>query len=396
MVQKALAWLWVHKQKTASPNTSAYCQARKRICVKWLATIWRELTERIEKAVPQDHLWHGREVVVVDGSGFSMPDTPENQKAFPQSWRQKPGTGFPVARWIAAFSLASGVIKELAWDELHIHERTLLHRIWDRFSPGSVLLADRGFCGYADFWVLLKRGIDSVMRLNARRTVGVKEVKRFNKNDRIVQWIKTKARIKWMTEEAWLAMPETMLVREVFLVIDVPGFRTKRITVVTTLLDAEGYTALDLTDLYRRRWMAELFFRDIKISMGMDVLRCKSPEMVQREIWMHVIAYNLIRGLMLRAACNKGVPIFRISLVGAITTIRQWEAVQIGEKKGEAITKISQIILDYIARDLVPDRPNRTEPRAIKRRKKNYQLMNKQRSVFKEINHRNKYTKSLS
>ena len=396
IVRTALARLWTKKKKTASPSTSAYCQARKRIPVPWLVSIWRDLTERIENAAPADQCWMDREVIVIDGSGFSMPDTPANQKAYPQSWRQKPSCGFPTARWIAAFSLATGAMVEAAWDALRVHERTLFHRIWDRFQDGAVILADRGFCGYADFWVLLQRGIDSVMRKHQRRTKGVREVRRLNKNDRIVQWIKTKAPISWMSSNEWLAMPETLTVREVSFTVDIPGFRTRRITVATTLLDAAQYPASDLVELYRRRWMAELFLRDIKISMGMDVLRCKSPEMVERELWIHLIAYNLVRALMLQAALKKGAPLFRISLTGAIATIRQWEPV-IGAIVGvRKIRQILRTILEYIVRDQVPHRPDRSEPRAIKRRKKNYQLLNKPRADFKEIRHRNKYKKSLS
>jgi hypothetical protein len=391
-----MAWLWVAAGRIISPNASAYCQARKRLPASWLDSIRRQVADRIEGEVKQQHLWHGRNVIVIDGSGISMPDTAENQKAYPQSKRQKPGCGFPVARLVAAFSLVTGAMLEMAWGALGVGERTLLHRIWDRFRAGDVALADRGFCGYADFWVLMQRGIDCVMRKNASRSKGVLHFRRLGKQDRIVLWIKTKVWVKWMDKGAWAAMPETLAVREIAFAVDVPGFRTKTITVATTLLDEKAYPKEAFADLYRRRWLAELFLRDIKISMGMDVLRCRTPEMVDKEIRMHLIAYNLIRGLMFQAAITHGVPPFRISFKGTTSTLRQWmpfAALVVGETEAKAMLCI---IIQCSARDLVPDRPNRIEPRALKRRKKNYQLLNKHRSEFKEIAHRSRYKRSLS
>ena len=391
-----MAWLWIAAGRVISPSASAYCQARKRLPASWLDAIRRQVVERIEGEVKRQHLWQGRNVIVVDGSGISMPDTAENQKAYPQSKRQKPGCGFPVARLVAAFSLATGAMLEMAWDALGVGERTLFHRIWDRFRAGDVALADRGFCGYADFWTLSQRGIDCVMRNHGRRSKGVLPVKRLGKGDRIVLWIKTKIWIKWMDKNAWAAMPETLAVREISFAVDIPGFRTKTITVVTTLLDEKVYPKGAFVDLYRRRWCAELFLRDIKISMGMDVLRCKTPEMVDKEILMHIIAYNLVRALMFQAATTHGVPLSRVSFKGTVSTLRQWMPLAALAVEKTAAKAMLSIILQCSAADLVPDRPNRIEPRALKRRKKNYQLLNEHRWVFREIAHRNKYKRSLS
>ena len=395
-VHKALAWLWITTGKIISQNTSAYCQARQRVPRSWLEKIHRRVVGRIEQDAGERHRWHGRNVIVVDGTGVSMPDTAENQNAYPQSKRQKPGCGFPVARLVAAFSLATGAMLETAWGALAVAERTLFHQIWDRFNAGDVVLADRGFCGYADFWVLMQRGVDCVMRNHQRRTKGIREVKRLAKGDRIVLWIKTNVWIRWMDKKTWAAMPPTITVREITFRVEFPGFRTKSITIVTTLLDQKAYPTEAFVDLYRRRWLAELFLRDIKISMGMDVLRCKTPQMVDKEIWMHVIAYNLIRALMFRSAITHGVSPFRISFKGVTATIREWMPfMAVIDDDAEAET-ILGIIMRCAARDLVPQRPNRTEPRALKRRKKNYQLLNKHRSEFREIPHRNKYRKGLS
>jgi len=393
VVRKALAWLWLDQGKVASDSDSAYCQARARLSQPWLQEIGRLVVEKLQAQSRPPHHWHQRRVIVIDGSAVSMPDTPENQQAYPQSSRQKPGCGFPIARLVAAFSLATGAMMEIVWDKLAVGERTLFHRLWERFQPGDVVLADCGFCGYADFWVLRQRGVDCVMRNHPRRSKGVKLIKQLSKNDRLVLWLKTKTWIKWLDWKSWKAMPETMTVREIRVVIDIPGFRTEKMTLVTTLLDEKEYLGRDFADLYRRRWLAELFLRDIKITLGMDVLHCKTPAMVDKEIHMHVIVYNLIRALMFQAAVENGLDPFRLSFKGAMDTIKQWEPVL---KVCEEPEEVVALILKLLAADKLPHRPNRTEPRALKRRKKNYQLLNRPRHLFQEIRHRNKYKKCLS
>jgi len=362
----------------------------------WLRALHRQVRDRVEGAATEPDLWLGRNVIVIDGSSVSMPDTPENQSSYPQPKAQKPGCGFPVARLLAAFSLATGVMTEIAWDALRVGERSLFRRILDRLKKGDVVLADRGFSGYADYWILMQKGIDCVMRNHQRRTRSLREVKRLGRGDRIVLWIKPERRLKWMDRESWEAMPGTLRLREISFQVEVPGFRTKSITVTTTLLDEKTYPTHSFVDLYRRRWLAELFLRDIKISLGMDVLRCKTPEMVNKEIWMHVIAYNLIRALIFEAAAKHGVAIYRISFKGTAASVRQWEAriAVIGavRKKKEAI----KMLLLCLAKDLVSERPNRSEPRALKRRMKNYQLLTKPRGIFQECPHRSRYKKGLT
>jgi len=351
----------------------------------------------VEKHQATEHVeerWCGRAVKVVDGSGLTMPDTPENQARYPQPRSQKPGCGFPAMRIAALFSQSSGLLLGLAKDSLRVAETTLFRQLWHCLEAGDVLLADRGFCSYADFYFLGLRGIDCVMRNHQRRTVGIQQIERLGKDDRLIRWLKMKPCPKWLTKKQWRTVPDTLLLRELAITVNVPGFRTNSIIVATTLLDAKQFPKQALAELYYRRWRAELFLRDIKITLGMDVLRCKSPDMVEKELLMHLIAYNLIRILMQKAARGRGLSPHRLSFKGANATIRQWAplmaAVAHDEERRATMTAA---LLDAIVRDTLPIRPNRTEPRAKKRRPKNYQRLIKPRRQFKECRHRNKYTK---
>jgi hypothetical protein len=259
-----------------------------------------------------------------------------------------------------------------------------------------VLLADRGFCGYAEFYFLLQRGVDCVMRNHQRRTVGKTIVKALGPKDHLIQWHKSKSFPAWPDRATWTSLPHVFLLRQISFEIAIPGFRSQSFTIVTTLLDAELFPAQAFADLYRRRWLAELYLRDIKITIGMDVLRCKSPAMIDKELAMYQIAYNLTRALMLEAARDKDTPVERISFKGAIATIRQWAPLITQCPNPKQRRRLVSQLLIYLAQDQLPHRPNRLEPRARKRRPKNYQLLNKHRRLFREIPHRNKYQKVLS
>lgn len=396
-MRKFLAWMAARLKRTASPNTAAYCKARARLPEDALEGLWGEVTRRVQERAGGEGLWCGRRVKVADGSSLSMPDTPDNQAVYPQSSRQKPGCGFPVMRVVALFSLATGAMVALAKGALRVGERTLCRRLWDRLLPGDVLLADRGFCGYADFYCLAQRGVDSVMRNHQRRTVGLTPGRRLGKGDRLVRWHKTGRCPAWLDGAAWKAMPDRLTVRQIHFAVDIPGFRTRTITVATTLLDPTAYPKDAFIQLYRRRWMAELFLRDIKTAMGMDTLSCKTPHMVHRELLMYLIAYNLVRALMLEASLRHGVPVHRISFKGTLTTVREWAPVLAGARlTRKERQRLIDLLITVLARDPLPNRPNRVEPRARKRRPKNYQLLNKPRHEFTEIKHRNKYKKPLS
>jgi len=392
-LKKFLAWLALTEGKEASPNTAAYCKARTKLSREAVERVRDDIVRAIHQSPLAKSRWHGRPVKVVDGSGLSMPDTAQNQQQYPQSKRRKPGCGFPEMRIVALFSLATGVLLHYAQASRYVSERALFRQLWTYFEPGDVALADRGFCGFAEFFLLLERGVDSVMRLHQRRSVGVRLVKRLGRGDLLVEWIKTKVRPKWLTAEQWAALPNTLRVRHITYSIDIPGFRTQRITIATTLTDARLFPAQAFAELFRRRWNVELYFRDIKISLCMDVLRCLTPEMVRKELAMHVIAYNLIRATMLQAAQAANKDVDRMSFKGTCQTLREWASLLALAPKRQ-LRAFHAALLHAIARAPVPPRPNRTEPRARKRRPKNYQLLNKPRHEFKEIPHRNRYAKT--
>jgi hypothetical protein len=234
------------------------------------------------------------------------------------------------------------------------------------------------------------------MRLHPRRSKGVRKIKRLAKGDWLVEWVKTEVRPKWMEQAHWEGLPATLRVRHVTISAAIPGFRTRTLTVATTLLDALAYPAEVLADLYRRRWRVELFLRDIKITMGMDVLRCKTPALIRKEFTMHLIAYNLLRALMLEAAARHHKEIARLSLTGAVAAVRQWAPSFMALRSAAKRRAHLDAFLRCLAADTVPLRPNRVEPRARKRRPNNYQLLNQPRPQFKEIYHRNKYANTLS
>jgi hypothetical protein len=393
-LRKFLGWLAL-EGKSASARTPGYCKARRRLPQKDLDETLARLSRKIRAAHAPLRLWHGRSVKVVDGSGLSMPDTPENQKRYPQTKRAKEGCSFPVMRVVAVFCLGTGVLIALAKDSLFVSERALFRSLWDGLERGDVVLADRGFCGYAEYYYLLGRGVDSVMRNHQRRTVGRTVLKSLGQGDHLILWHKSKPGPLWPDKTAWRALPDTLTLREIEFHVTIKGFRTESITVVTTLLDSEAFPTEAFIDLYRRRWLAELYLRDIKTTLGMDILRCKTPAMIHKELTLHLIAYNLVRLTMLEASSAHHIPVERLSFKGALSTLRQWAPLFVGAETS-CHQRLWTHLLVCLAADTLPHRPNRVEPRARKRRPKNYQLLNKPRRLFKEIYHRNHYTKALS
>lgn len=392
VVQAFLAWRAHNQEASSSPNNAAYCQARQRLNLTAIQTAQHTLAAHVAQQAQSHQRWYGRTVAVVDGTGLSMPDTPENQKKYPQAKSSKPGCGFPQMKMVALFCLATGALLRHAQSHRKIGEVTLFRRMWDALHSGDVVLADRGFCNFADYYRLGQRSIDCVMRLHQRRSKGVSLIKRLGVGDKLVHWHKSKPTPKGLTKEQWAAMPGTLTVRHITFTPNIPGFRTKEITVATTLIDHKQFPASAFAELYRRRWLVELFLRDIKITLGMDILRCKTPAMVEKELTMHLIAYNLIRLTMVQAAVKGKLNVERISFKATLQAVRQW-APYIGLAPVREREQLYQSMLHAISRIPVPSRPNRTEPRVKKRRAKNYQYMTKQRHEMKEAPHRNHYIK---
>jgi hypothetical protein len=328
IVRRVEAW-WQESaglQQAPSTSTSAYCQARARLDPATLELIRAELAWSLERNVlAEERSLGGRPVKMVDGTGLSMPDTPENQALWPQPASQKPGCGFPSMKLVGLFSLSSGALLEAATGNLHTHESTLFRTLWSKLQKGDIVLGDRGFCSYAAIAALqAQRGVDSVLRLHQMRKADFRTGRRLGPDDRLVVWQKPMQRTDAWSAEEFAALPETLALRMVRLRVAAKGFRTKSVVLVTTLLDVEAYPAEALRELYGERWGVEMHFAQIKTFLAMDVLRCKSPELIAREVLMHQIAYNLVRSLMQRSAHLHRAPLERLSFKGTLDTLRHW------------------------------------------------------------------------
>ena len=345
-----------------------------------LTTLHQTLAAKLSARSTTPELWPGRCVKVVDGTGVSMPDTAANQQAWPQPSTQKPRCGFPVVKLVACFCLASGALLHWVEGTLKEHDCRLLLKLRSVFKTGDVVLADRGFSSYASLATLRARGGDAVMRGHHFRKLDWRAGKRLGPRDRLVTWQKGQRQGKLWTAEQWAQLPPELDVRLVEIVVAGPGFRTQKLVLVTTLLDAQTYSAEALGQLYFRRWAVELCFRDLKTTLGLDVLRCKTPALVRQEIVMHTLAYNLIRALMQDSAHSHQVSVQRLSFKGTVDALRQWrELFENAKTQSRAVCQLRKLFYQTIADHLLLDRPNRSEPRAVKRRPKNFRLLTKPR-----------------
>jgi hypothetical protein len=365
---------------------SAYCQARKRIPLAVYHWLLDKIAATSRAATAGGSRWLGHRVWLVDGSSFSMPDEPELQRHFGQPGNQKKGCGFPVAKWLALFDLTTGMLLRSAPSQLRSHEMSRAAAISRELEPGDLVLGDRGFCSYAHLALLLGRGLHGVFRIHQKQIVdftpgrpgtrgGSKDVPGLprsrwvlsqGESDQVVVWYKPKKGPSWMTAEEYAALPGEITVRELRYRVDVPGYRVREITLVTTLLDAAAYPAEALAELYFRRWQVEINIRHLKTSMKMDVLRCETVDGVLKELAMFGLAYNLVRSVMGESARLQGVDPDRIGLVDAVRWL-------IGIEEGE----LTVLVVN-------PSRRGRVEPRVKKRRSKQYTLMSKPRSELRK------------
>lgn len=378
-------------RRRVSQDTGAYCIARGRLSLDILSRLRCAVAAHASKA--EEH-WKGFRLRVIDGTGISMPDTPKNQRAYPQSAEQKPGCGFPFMKIVGIFSLSTGALLDYARGNKHQHELRLLHRLLDFFRPGDLVLADRGFCCYTLLALLWRKKVPALFRLNQGRSGDLRRGKRLGKHDRLVVWRKPDNwQRSYLSQALWRCLAPELSVRILRYSLRQPGFRTRSLTLATTLLDPQLYPAQELALLYARRWKIELWFRDLKTSMGMEVLRCRSPKMIHKELEMFFIAYNLVRCLMLQAATDHQVDVHRLSFKGTADTIRQFAAALAQARSHKKQREVLHELCRIIAADLVKDRPGRREPRAVKRRPKPGQYLTKPRHLFRDSQHRNRYWK---
>jgi Transposase DDE domain len=362
---------------------AAYCMARARLPLAVFRALLKHMITLLIPDTETEGLWCGHRTLLVDGSGFSMPDEPELQKHFGQPSNQAKGCGFPVAKLLAAFDAGTGLLLEVATAPLRSHEMSQLDRLHPALRPGDVLVADRGFCSFVHLAMLAAQGVFAVFRIHQKQIVDFtpgrphaqrghgqakglprsRWVRALGARDQIVEWIKPEQRPDWMTEAEFAALPEHVPVRELCYKLGRPGFRTRSITLATTLLDAADYPAEALAELYGMRWRVEVNLRDLKQTMKMDVLKCKTVDGVLKELTVYAMIYNLVRVVIGESARRQRVDVDRISFVDALRWL-------LAAQPGDALP------------DLVinPDRPGRIEPRVRKRRPRQYPLMNEPRA----------------
>ncbi len=394
VVRKIQAFAVSQSSAAPSASTSAYCQARSKLSVDTLTKIVSHTGQTLQQRGLGDR-WRNRRVVVVDGTGVSMPDTPANQARWPQPTSQKAGCGFPQARICACFCLTTGALLSHRIGSGKISELPLLRQQWDSFERGDIFLGDKGFCSYYDVWKLQERGVDSVITLARRTPVeAASAIEVLGPDDLLIQWPKPKWNKRLSYSKAqWEALPDQLHLRQIKVTVVAPGMRTKAFYIVTTLTDVQTYSSADIADLYYQRWDVELFFRDIKQTMGMDILRCHTPAMVEKEILMHLIAYNAVRLLMLDSAKTINQLPRKISFKASVQALRQWEPqLNLMGSNDKERRRLMAVLIEAIAAATLYSRPGRREPRCVKRRPKPFALMSAPRHLFVEIPHRSRYS----
>jgi hypothetical protein len=336
----------------------------------------------------------GRRVKLADGSSTQAADTAANQKRYPQSRQQQKGCGFPVLKFVVLFCLQCGAVLEVMTGNLHHHDLRLFRQLWDCLNKGDILLADRGFGEFTTLAGLLRLEVDVIARLHGARKVDFRKGKRLGKRDGIFTWQRGYCQSSIFSPVEWALFPEQLEVRIIRFSAVIRGFRGRKVTLVTTLLDPKLYPVAEIIAAYKWRWRIELCLRDLKTTMGMEFLRCKTPDMVEKELLAYLIAHNMIRCVMAEAAATYQAPLERMSFKGSVDAVRQYSD-SIAQARSNAMRKqLWEDLLLNLVRDLVPQRPNRLEPRAVKRRPKPYPLLNKPRRKFREIPHRSRYWKA--
>ena len=355
-----------------SADTGLYCRARAKLPAALLRRLTYQVADRLERHVPGRWLWKGRHVHLADGTIVTAPDTPENQAAWPQPPTQRPGLGFPAIRLVVLLSLATALVGGMAYgpyEGKQTGETALLRALLDRLRQGDVLLADRHYCSYFLVALLRQLGVDVVFRLHQRRGVDFRRGRRLGRDDHVVDWERPQ-RPDWMDPDTYASLPATLAVREMRARVATPGFRVRGLVLATTLLDAGEYRREEVTDLYRQRWHAELDIRSIKVALHLEVLRCQTPAMVEKELWAAVLGYNLVRKVSCQAALAAGKHPRRISFTATLQAVREaWTNLTHGSAAVRRV--LGAALLAALGKEAVGDRPDRCEPRAVKRRPKN-------------------------
>jgi len=366
-VARVLADRVAQGESPCSGDTSPYCRARMRLPEDLILRLLRKTGKDLHNQSEENWKWKGRSVKLVDGTTVSMPDTPENQEIFPQASSQKEGLGFPIARLVALISLSCGSVLDYAlgpYQGKETGEHALLRMIIDSLHTGDILLGDRYYCSYFLIAMLQQKGVDVIFQLHARRKSDFRKGIRLGPRDHLVFWSKPK-RPDWMDEAMYNSIPDTLTIREI---------KAREKVIASTLLNPKKVSKQELADLYIKRWLVEVDLRSIKETLQMDILRCKTPEMVQKEIGVHLLAYNLIRTVMAQSAFLFGLSPRKVSFKGTVQTLEAFRD-KIALLSSVKLPALYDSLLMAVAKHRVGNRTGRSEPRAVKRRPKAYPLL---------------------
>ena len=367
-------------------GTSAYCQARARLPATLLTAALHVSAQAASTRVAPSAALQGRVVKMLDGSTFVVPDTPPNQAAYPQSKSQAPGCGFPLVNLLAVWDARGATIGDVELGHQHDSELRLLHQLAPRLAPQDIVVYDRALGHYVGCALLRARHLDLISRVHTRR-IDWRQGHRLGRDERLVTWHKSQHPPPYLPAEEWAALPQEITVRILRVRVQQKGFRVRTLMLVTTLLDAVAYPAAEIIEAYRRRWRLEMCLDDLKTTLGLDTLRCLSPAMVHRELLMLLVAHNLVRTVMAQAATAHAVPLDRLSFTGALVTMRHFCAASAQTARPRMRHLLWSALLRIIAADLIPRRPNRWEPRAVKRRPKSYPRLNRPRHQYRQARH---------
>ena len=374
-------WRVARGKKPAATDSTSYVEARQRLPEQLLLELARTNGADCARQARSNWLWKDRVVKTVDGSTVTMPDTMDNQREYPQSKSQKPGVGFPIMRVVMIFSLAVGTVLEIAigkYSGKQVGETSLLRTLLNTILPGEIVLAD---CYYATYWLLAaawQNDFDIVCKSHHRRKIDFRRGVKLGRLDQIVAYAKPCRRPYWMTVEEYKGAPEFIFVRHLRFQVTQPGFRTRTIAIATTLLNSMAYSVAEIANLYRLRWQVEIDIRSLKTHMQMEHLRCKSPGMVRKEVYCHLLAYNLVRRAIVESATIFDKVPRQLSFKGAVQAMNAFMSALAA--RGPNMEEQYQCLLLTISEHIIGDRPDRIEPRKIKRRPKPYKLLHEPRA----------------
>jgi Transposase DDE domain len=389
-VMKQTTMLLALQGRSIAENSSAYCQSRQQIRPDLAARIYRHVAGRAFGLAPAATRLQGRRLKALDGTSVRLADTPKNQAAFPQPGSQNPGAGFPVMKIVALFCVASGAIVAHATGNLWTSELSLLAQLLDFLAAGDVLVADRGFCNYALVATLGVLQVDVIARVptTIRRIDFRQASQRLGSQDAVFVWQKGPHPCRWLALPQWLGLSQTLQVRILRVRLKGAGCRVKTLTLMTTLLDPARYPASEIAEAYRLRWREEMGFDDLKTTLGMAHLKCLSPEMAQKEAGMFLVAHNLLRHLMVQAAAAARITPEQISFKGTLDGFRHCSLALVQAKSKARRSAVWEEFMTGLAADRLPYRPNRSEPRAVKRINK-YPKLTTHRSRYQDRMSRN-------